>query len=73
MCINDLKCTSFIYGKGKRDHGNGLADCFINVSGQRQTGDDATLDAYISKDFLGNHTVWMYLIYRITQILSQTI
>ena len=46
-----------MYGKGGRDRGNGLADCFVNLSGQKQTGVDVYLDAYISKDFLGNYTV----------------
>ena len=46
-----------MYGKGRRDRGNSLADCFINLSGQRQTGVDAGLDTYIPKDSSGNHTI----------------
>ena len=48
-----------MYGKGRRDRGNSLADCFINLSGQRQTGVDAGLDTYIPKDSSGNHTISM--------------
>ena len=47
-----------MYGTGgTRDKGNGTAACFINVNGQKQTGVEKYLDAYILKDFLGNYSM----------------
>ena len=47
-----------MYGTGgTRDKGNGKANCFINVNGQKQTDFDPYLDAYILKDFLGNYSI----------------
>ena len=54
--MEDPKCNSFSYGKNKRAYNNDLADCLINVSGQKETGVDLNFDTYISKQLLGKYT-----------------